>query len=805
MRMVNTFMVRLFLITFLLVFFYGKSYSQSGGEEARFTDTLQICIADSAVTISGNDARLEFTIYLKRTNANWNNGDSILGMSDLCFTYNPNSFVINSSGNLTTNLIEANDSLFVQGAPNQDPECKMDIKVGTLAGLLHVGITPRNIEHPGVIYTRGLKLPKDSAVFICRIGIVLKTEGEAQPTHLGVQWDRPATGLMTVGGNPINEIIKGNVEVNPEPGLNIKFITETPLTVCEGDVAELVVRGESTGNALHYIWQDSENNGGEWHSIDTADGTKLGRTHAGHGYTYDLLGHGDTMRIYRTPGKIDSLYFRCIAEDLTVPLGTPYKISPSLQLIVRDSIYGFLAQESDVLLPDQIDTVRKCPETESVAARFCMTGLTSNEFDALDSVFFDYYWEIDPGHSRRDTIGFKVAEAGRYPVSVTIDGFPVYKWTVQLSKTGIYYLKNIWSKKTDYICSSGAPLVKYDTIYLKEDSNQILTSKTVLVKAQGVIIDSVEHREFTGDPDKITNNVKLGTVTYRTKGGWPSKYTALANPGTDTLHYIFTSGGVKTCSAIREIEIIDKKYLALKVLLEGPYKGKKDEKDNMPSLSSIFPTKAVTGSTKFVSPYDENCLIPQSTVNKFPGAEISDWIYIKLREVVTVNGEQKAGDVAYTLSAFLRQDGMICDTSGVPYLPVTRKSATDVTGTAYFVVIEHRNHLAIMSAKPITLWSKTPTLAISAGGDFTVLANVYNTPGIGNDPLKEAIGQKCMILGDVNGDGVVTTKDVVTVQVEYSNMGYRKTDMNFDRIVSAKDLSSLNSHMFYRVKFKYDK
>lgn len=799
MRMVNTFMVRLFLITFLLVFFYGKSSSQSRGEEARFTDTLQICIADSAVAMNGNDARLEFTIYLKRTNANWNNGDSILGMSDLCFTYDPKSFVINELGNLTTNLIKANASLFVQGASGQDPECKMDIKVGTLAGLLHVGITPRNIDNPGVVYKRGLKLPKDSAVFICRIGVVLKTEGEAQPTHLGVQWDRPATGLMTVGGNPINEIIKGNVEVNPKPGLNVEFITETPLTVCEGDVAELVVRGESTGNALHYIWQDSKDNKA-WHSIDTADGTKLGRTHAGHGYTYDLLGHGDTMRIYRTPGKIDSLYFRCIAEDLTVPL-VGQKISTSLQLIVRDSIYGFLAQESDVLLPDQIDTVRKCPETESVAARFCMTGLTRNEFTALDSVFFDYYWEIDPGHSRRDTIGFKVAEAGRYPVTETIDGFPIYKWMVQLSKTGIYYLKNIWSKKTDYICSSGAPLAKYDTIYLKEDSNQILTSKTVLVNAKDVIIDSVDHREFTGNPDKITNNTNLGKLYYQAIGDWPSKYTALANPGTDTLHYIFTSGGVKTCSAIREIEIIDKKYLALKVLLEGPYKGKKDEKDNMPSLSKVFPTKAVTGSTKFVSPYDENCLIPQSTVNKFPGAELSDWIYIKLREVITVNGKQGAGDVAYTLSAFLRQDGMICDTSGVPYLPITRKSATDVTGKAYFVVVEHRNHLAIMSAKPIRLSTKTMT-AISAGGDFTVLANVYdNRPGIGNPPLLSALGQNCMILGDVNGDGLVTGKDIITTIKENGARGYKKGDVTFDQLVTGRDILLFRSHNGNVIKF----
>ena len=76
-----------------------------------------------------------------------------------------------------------------------------------------------------------------------------------------------------------------------------------------------------------------------------------------------------------------------------------------------------------------------------------------------------------------------------------------------------------------------------------------------------------------------------------------------------------------------------------------------------------------------------------------------------------------------TRAAFIKSDGTIVDTDGTSPVQFTGLSDGD-----YYVVIRHRNHLAIMSASAIPLSSS------SALYDFTTSqSQAYTT---GTDPMK---------------------------------------------------------------------
>lgn len=154
---------------------------------------------------------------------------------------------------------------------------------------------------------------------------------------------------------------------------------------------------------------------------------------------------------------------------------------------------------------------------------------------------------------------------------------------------------------------------------------------------------------------------------------------------------------------------------------------------------------------------------------------IVDWVYLELR------AEATPSNILARKRALIRRDGQIVsNVDGVSpvYFP-------NVCQGNYYVVVKHRNHLAVMTQSAITLnGCSTPYF------DFTSSA-VYINPIIVNLPRK-LIGSKNTLWScdanhnkNIRYNGTSNDKDPILLVVGYSNpnnsiSGYRSEDLNMD-------------------------
>jgi len=114
---------------------------------------------------------------------------------------------------------------------------------------------------------------------------------------------------------------------------------------------------------------------------------------------------------------------------------------------------------------------------------------------------------------------------------------------------------------------------------------------------------------------------------------------------------------------------------------------------------------------------------------------VVDWILIELRTGTA--GSTKAA----TRAAFLLSNGAIVDLDGTSPVKFDGTSARN-----YYVVLRHRNHLAVMSASPL------PLSATSAVYDFTTA----QAKAFGSAPMVPLTGGAFgLYAGDVTGNGIL--------------------------------------------------
>ena len=145
--------------------------------------------------------------------------------------------------------------------------------------------------------------------------------------------------------------------------------------------------------------------------------------------------------------------------------------------------------------------------------------------------------------------------------------------------------------------------------------------------------------------------------------------------------------------------------------------------------------------------------------------EIVDWVVIELKD-----SKFRSVD---TVAALLTKTGKVISTVGDSLIPVNETSGN------YYVIIRHRNHIAIMSASMITP-SMTPTLF-----DFSrSLANIYG----GAAKLIKS-GLYGMYASDANYDGAIDTLDFNLYEIDNKNAedGYKITDFNLSGFINSAD------------------
>jgi hypothetical protein len=146
---------------------------------------------------------------------------------------------------------------------------------------------------------------------------------------------------------------------------------------------------------------------------------------------------------------------------------------------------------------------------------------------------------------------------------------------------------------------------------------------------------------------------------------------------------------------------------------------------------------------------------------------VVDWTLIELRSTTTTVVARRA--------AFIKSDGSLVDLNGTSQL-----SFASVAPGNYYVVIYHRNHLAVMTANTVTL-SNNPTLY-----DLTL----SQTQAYGTNPMKNlGSGVYGLFTGDADGSGSVNATDRSSTWNQRNLSGYNGTDVDLSGAVNASDRS----------------
>ncbi len=197
-----------------------------------------------------------------------------------------------------------------------------------------------------------------------------------------------------------------------------------------------------------------------------------------------------------------------------------------------------------------------------------------------------------------------------------------------------------------------------------------------------------------------------------------------------------------------------------KVWLEGPYNA--GEMDTTLAANALLPVQQPFNTAPWNYTGDDSVVtMPTNVV---------DWVLVALRNTPT-------GSDTSRRAGLLKKDGTITDMDG------STLTFDGMTAGDYYVVIMHRNHLAIMSSNALSL-SDSSSLY-----DFTTSQGT----AYGSDPLTEvSAGVFGMYSGDGNADGGIDATDKNTVwRAQNATLwNYSKySDFNLDGGVDVLDLN----------------
>jgi len=253
---------------------------------------------------------------------------------------------------------------------------------------------------------------------------------------------------------------------------------------------------------------------------------------------------------------------------------------------------------------------------------------------------------------------------------------------------------------------------------------------------------------FAGTDDGVFLSTDNGGNWLQINQGLTNKYTRSLAVNSNGDVYAGTEGGI-----FRTVPSAN-----IKIFLQGPY------------LSGSMSTMLNTGGYIPLSqPYNMTPWNYSGTesVDTVP-VGIVDWVLLELRSDLTTQVSRRA--------AFMKNDGSIVDLDGVSSV----RFPTVTPGT-YYVVIRHRNHLAVMTANKVTL-SGLPTL-------YDMRTDQSKT--YGTSAMKDLGGGFFgMITADTDGSGTVNASDRSNTWNERNLSGYYGTDVDLSGTVNAADRSA---------------
>ncbi|MDY8137944.1 hypothetical protein [Aquimarina sp. 2201CG5-10] len=179
----------------------------------------------------------------------------------------------------------------------------------------------------------------------------------------------------------------------------------------------------------------------------------------------------------------------------------------------------------------------------------------------------------------------------------------------------------------------------------------------------------------------------------------------------------------------------------------------------------------VANTIPTTSPYND-ALTTASTVLIVTGKDaIVDWVLVELRDKNDVT------NVVASQSALLQRDGDIISVDGISTLEF------DISTDNYFVAVQHRNHLGIVSANTVDLSSTVTTLDFSSDNLIVQGGN--------NAVVDLGSGVFAMLGGDFDENGQIQNSDIISVIQVLGGSGYSMADMDMNGQIQNTDINNI--------------
>jgi hypothetical protein len=155
--------------------------------------------------------------------------------------------------------------------------------------------------------------------------------------------------------------------------------------------------------------------------------------------------------------------------------------------------------------------------------------------------------------------------------------------------------------------------------------------------------------------------------------------------------------------------------------------------------------------------------------------DVVDWVLVELRQA-TAPALATSATILAKRAALLKSNGIIVDLDGNP---VRFDNYSVTSGNNLYVVIRHRNHLAVMSSVGTTLNGAVYSYNFTTG-----LAQAYG----GGNGYKAVSTTFAMVSGDIDNDGNIFVSDYNKWAIGFgTTAGYFNSDLDMDGNVFVSD------------------
>ncbi|SNR46130.1 Abnormal spindle-like microcephaly-assoc'd, ASPM-SPD-2-Hydin [Lutibacter agarilyticus] len=220
---------------------------------------------------------------------------------------------------------------------------------------------------------------------------------------------------------------------------------------------------------------------------------------------------------------------------------------------------------------------------------------------------------------------------------------------------------------------------------------------------------------------------------------------------------------------IGELTLVDKVSLGLKMFLQGPFSN--------PSIPDLMNDDLRLSNLPTTSPYSDAVVVNPNVFNTggisglgLVKDDIVDWVWIELRDAL--NNET----VISGKSGLIQRDGDIVAVDGVSVL------SYNVNADDYYVAINHRNHLGILSSTSLFL-SSTP-LSV----DFTTDVSLIQG---GSNAVLNVSNNLTLIGGDYDSNGQVQNTDISNIVLQLGGSGYSNADLDMNGQIQNTDINNI--------------